>query len=1366
MYNNKMKKIQNDKKFLLTITLSLALITSLIIGAIGVGIFMLQSSKNETARAFYVPSTNWIDNRAAAWQDGEGSVLAPFIISSPELMALMAHDVSANTIYDFGNGSFASREAHFLITNDIDLAAHNWVVPNGVFSGSLRATNNATIYNFTHYSDNNSSVGIFSSLGADAIIENIVFNNAMLESSRSAVNMGIIAGEVASGTVLINNITICEDSFLIRNVEAQISSVGTVIGLVHADANLDIKNIIVKASISINEIAAAGSGTGGVIGMVTGVDESLSIDNVVFEGSISTLSGRTGGLVGALLISNSNLNSVAINNSKFLGSIVSNGNQTGGFMGAWDGISDSASLLISGSIIDGTILTAGAAAHTGGMIGVISGNGLNRKLSLRDIDIMGNITAQNNVGGMIGGVLGGNGFVLETDTISNTRNYAVVMSAIVTRVGTSATNHSGGLIGTITRNNSDVSFIDVNITGSVITNGGHTGAAIGNFVSNNSSLVIENVNVSNGTTISMHNLNAPNAEGANRFVSGLVSFVDGNNVSVFVSEVEMNATLTGGMGIQVGATFGAGLFGAVHAQNSTIKIQDTSVGGALYVRHAVAGGVVGRFGSTNTVLVAGADNFNGSTISITDTVVNITINVMSQAVNLHQLPRSIGGVIGLVQSAADADNAALNNILIEKITVNSTVNIRDLITAPIARGRIVGQVVGDYSHIIIDSVTTSGMTANSTDAANQVVSSLLWLGGIGGYGGGAEQTATIPEGLQTSFVGIRPVNADNIIEIRQSAAVVFDTRGGTNMPPLTAYSVNPQSSFTFIIPTTIPVVGTSNHEFRGWARNSTATIAEVEFLPNETGTVTVMQGDILTYFAITSQIMHTLVLRVGDTIFSTQTVGQGDTFSTWAYPSNITGHTFSHWANLDGTITFTFGGSFVMPASNLNLYAVWNYNVYFDNFAQYNQTNIVGNTQILLPNLNATATHDFRGWRATGTTGTPLTDNFTVTGHVVFEAVWVEVYTVTFIQGDATTITRTAHFVDNYIIQNFPSVSNPIGSINSRWRITTGGDGYLMATTNITSNMIVVAVWDWTVSFNFANGNVSTNTQFVENGLTATVPAGPSRVGHDFRYWAIDGVEFNFSTLITQNITLTAIWDEYFTVIFIQADGTTIARTAHFADNYIIQDLPSVNNPIGSINERWRIVGANDYLTLTISQNFTVEAMWDWIITFGSFNGYMVADMVVAKNEYVLLPNVDNITTLDFIGWRANGNGDVIASNNAIRIIQSTNFVAIWVANVSFYDNENLNLKNVERGSQIALTTLENTDSYRFLGWRIVGEEEIINGNFLIEGHTTLEAVWEEINNIFPWWWILIGIFLLFIILAAILIPILIKHNKKKRQRN
>lgn len=95
-------------------------------------------------------------------------------------------------------------------------------------------------------------------------------------------------------------------------------------------------------------------------------------------------------------------------------------------------------------------------------------------------------------------------------------------------------------------------------------------------------------------------------------------------------------------------------------------------------------------------------------------------------------------------------------------------------------------------------------------------------------------------------------------------------------------------------------------------------------------------------------------------------------------------------------------------------------------------------------------------------------------------------------------------------------------------------DGIFDFDTRITNDMVIEARWlgdgtpsdgKYTVSFNSNGGSSIASVKTNDDG-TIDVPANPTREGYTFVAWQYNGVDFDFSTKVTTNMTLVAKWEE------------------------------------------------------------------------------------------------------------------------------------------------------------------------------------------------------------------------------------------------
>ena len=142
----------------------------------------------------------------------------------------------------------------------------------------------------------------------------------------------------------------------------------------------------------------------------------------------------------------------------------------------------------------------------------------------------------------------------------------------------------------------------------------------------------------------------------------------------------------------------------------------------------------------------------------------------------------------------------------------------------------------------------------------------------------------------------------------------------------------------------------------------------------------------------------------------------------------------------------------------------------------------------------------------------------------------------------------------------------------------------------------------YTVTFD-SNGGSQIVSQSIKEGETATEPIAPTKeasaeCSYEFAGWTLNGVEYNFATVVTGNITLVAKWNEIknsYTVTFDSVGGTTV-------DSITVEYGKTVTEPSVPTKEAseeftyefagWTLNGVDyDFATAVIG-NITLVAKW------------------------------------------------------------------------------------------------------------------------------------------------------------------------------
>lgn len=92
----------------------------------------------------------------------------------------------------------------------------------------------------------------------------------------------------------------------------------------------------------------------------------------------------------------------------------------------------------------------------------------------------------------------------------------------------------------------------------------------------------------------------------------------------------------------------------------------------------------------------------------------------------------------------------------------------------------------------------------------------------------------------------------------------------------------------------------------------------------------------------------------------------------------------------------------------------------------------------------------------------------------------------------------------------------------------------------VTSDITLIAIWEkepedetvkYTVKFN-SDGGSSIKSQKIKEGSKASKPSDPTKRGYSFKYWSLNDKQYEFSTPVTKDIELKAVWEKAYTVTF------------------------------------------------------------------------------------------------------------------------------------------------------------------------------------------------------------------------------------------
>ncbi len=166
-----------------------------------------------------------------------------------------------------------------------------------------------------------------------------------------------------------------------------------------------------------------------------------------------------------------------------------------------------------------------------------------------------------------------------------------------------------------------------------------------------------------------------------------------------------------------------------------------------------------------------------------------------------------------------------------------------------------------------------------------------------------------------------------------------------------------------------------------------------------------------------------------------------------------------------------------------------------------------------------------------------------------------------------------------------------------------------------------------TVTFDAAGGT-EVAAQTVIDGRSAVAPVAPTRDNYTFVAWTLGGVDYDFSSPVTEDITLVARWKSQgpYTVTFLDADGTELSTQTVAAAGTATKPADPVRN--GYIFTGWTLNG-NAY-------DFTTPVTGDIALKAAYTEDTTPVDPPVDPEPPVVDPSVTHVVTFAHV----NGTGE------------------------------------------------------------------------------------------------------------------------------
>ncbi len=475
----------------------------------------------------------------------------------------------------------------------------------------------------------------------------------------------------------------------------------------------------------------------------------------------------------------------------------------------------------------------------------------------------------------------------------------------------------------------------------------------------------------------------------------------------------------------------------------------------------------------------------------------------------------------------------------------------------------------------------------------------------------------------------------------------------------------------------------------------------------------------------------------GGSSVSEQVVQEGGTIKRPADPTK-TGAEFGGWYSDSG---LTKEWDFDATVSNsMTLYARWisQYTVTFelnggDGTAPPKQV-INEKGKATKPTDPTRAGYRFDGWYDDANL---WNFNTVVTKNVTLKAMWTEQLTVTFDSDNGDSVTT----VDVYDGEKVSAIENPTRE-NYTFTGWFNGDTKWDFNDIISTSITLTAKWEensyFMVNFDLAyTGAEPLDAQKVYENKTATEPTVPLREGYSFVGWFNGDSEWEFTTVVTAEITLTAKWLDQVIVSFDlgYADATETPQPQSFYGEGTVSEPnePQRNGYkfVGWFNgeEKWEF-------TSTTSLSITLTAKWIEIYSVTFNLGYEGAtnapETILLEQEMAISEPTKPIRAgYRFDGWFYNN----MLWEFATPISASIELMAKWTQEfeVTFDTNYEGGAKNVITGylnEKLPPIKVDARAGYIFNGWYKDTQltEEWNIDNDIVTSSMTLYAKWINEN--------------------------------------
>ena len=285
--------------------------------------------------------------------------------------------------------------------------------------------------------------------------------------------------------------------------------------------------------------------------------------------------------------------------------------------------------------------------------------------------------------------------------------------------------------------------------------------------------------------------------------------------------------------------------------------------------------------------------------------------------------------------------------------------------------------------------------------------------------------------------------------------------------------------------------------------------------------------------------------------------------------------------------------------------------------------------------------------------------------------------------------------------------------------------------TPVSGDVTLVAHWTinkYVVAFDSAGGSIIPN-QNVEYQSTAMRPADPEYTRYSFICWTLNGSEYDFSTLVTQNITLVATWSlNTYTVSFNSNGGTSV--NSQIVDSHMSAIRPQNPTKIGYNFVNWTLDGSVYDFSTPVMSDLNLVATWSiqtFNITFNSNGGSSVDSQVVEYGSTIARPQDPSYYAYVFANWLYNGSVYDFSTPVSKNMTLTASWIPLANRTITFNSvgGSAVSSQTVLTGECVIKPLDPSREGYTFQHWNYNGSEYDFGTKVISD--MVLDAVWSRI---------------------------------------